>query len=219
MRVRRGAHRVAVAAFDARTRDELVVASNLGGRSTYANATRTRRSGFELSASGPLSAHWRYALAWTTLDARYASGFATCRAPPCVLPDTSIAAGNRIPGTSARSGWAELRWTPRADLDVFVAGQGNSRTWADDMNTARAPGHATFDAGVERRWRAGRLPVSAFARLENLFDRRTIGSVIVNEGNGRYFEPAPGRGFVVGMRIGYAAPKWSSTDTSPNPGR
>ena len=204
LRLRAGAHRAAFAAFDARTRDELVVASNRGGRSTYANAARTRRSGFELSASGPLARRWRYALALTTLDARNRAAFSTCRAPPCATPDTVVVAGTRIPGTSARSGWMELRWSPRADVDVFFAGQGNSRTWADDMNTASAAGHATFDAGVEHRWRAGTLPLSAFVRIDNLLDRRTIGSVIVDEGNGRYFEPAPGRDVVVGLRIGGA---------------
>lgn len=204
MRLHRGAHRFGAAVFDARTRDELVVASNRGGRSTYANAASTRRSGVELSASGPLASHWRYAFALTTLAARNTAAFATCRAPPCAVPDTTVAAGTRIPGTSARSGWAELRWSPRTDTDVFVAGQGNGRTWADDRNTAYAPGFATFDAGIERRWRAGAWPLAVFARVENLLDRRTIGSVIVNEGNGRYFEPAPGRGIVLGMRIGGA---------------
>mgnify|MGYP006968057226 CR=1 FL=1 len=33
----------------------------------------------------------------------------------------------------------------------------------------------------------------AFARLENVLDQAYIGSVIVNDGNGRFFEPAPGR--------------------------
>jgi iron complex outermembrane receptor protein len=204
MRLHRGAHRFSAAVFDARTRDELVVASNQGGRSTYANAASTRRSGMELSASGPLASHWRYALAVTTLAARNTAAFATCRAPPCAVPDTTVVAGARIPGTSARSGWAELRWSPRTGTDVFVAGQGNSRTWADDRNTTYAPGFATFDAGVERRWRAGAWALAVFATVENVFDRRTIGSVIVNEGNGRYFEPAPGRGVFVGVRVGGA---------------
>jgi iron complex outermembrane receptor protein len=41
--------------------------------------------------------------------------------------------------------------------------------------------------------------LSAFVRGENLLDRRYAGSVIVNEGNGRYFEPAPGRTWVAGL--------------------
>jgi iron complex outermembrane receptor protein len=39
----------------------------------------------------------------------------------------------------------------------------------------------------------------AFLRIGNLFDRRYVGSVIVNEGNGRYYEPAPGRQLLLGL--------------------
>ena len=37
-----------------------------------------------------------------------------------------------------------------------------------------------------------------FARIDNVVDQSTIGSVIVNEGNGRFYEPGPGRGFLLG---------------------
>ena len=39
-----------------------------------------------------------------------------------------------------------------------------------------------------------------FARVDNVFDQRWIGSVIVNEGNARFFEPGPGRGLLLGVR-------------------
>ena len=44
----------------------------------------------------------------------------------------------------------------------------------------------------------------AFARVDNLFDKRYIGSVIVNEGNARYFEPAPTSTWIFGMSASYA---------------
>ena len=182
------ARQLGLAVFDSRTRDEIVVAASEGGRSVYANATSTRRRGLEASASGNLGAHWRYGLAWTTLDARYGDS------------------GNRIPGTAARTGWGELRWSPRGNfvgpgVEVFVSGTGNSRIAANDDNSAWAPGHARFDLGAERRWRTGRSDWTAFLRIDNVFDRRAIGSVIVNDGNGRYFEPAPGRGVMLGLRV------------------
>jgi iron complex outermembrane recepter protein len=40
--------------------------------------------------------------------------------------------------------------------------------------------------------------------VDNLADRNYVGSVIVNEGNGRYFEPAPGRTFLLGANAVYA---------------
>ncbi|MGN6512538.1 MAG: TonB-dependent receptor domain-containing protein, partial [Lysobacteraceae bacterium] len=168
-------------------------------------ATRGARDGWELSASGPLAARWHYALARTRLDARYTRAVATCRAPPCATPDTIIAAGNRIPAT-ADAGWAELRWTPRDGLDLFVQADASGRLYADDANSAWAPGHVLFDAGVQRRWRIGGRMLTVFARIDNLLDRRAIGSVIVNDANGRYFEPAPGRGGWIGLALEQAGP-------------
>jgi iron complex outermembrane receptor protein len=48
--------------------------------------------------------------------------------------------------------------------------------------------------------------MTAFVRVDNVLDRRTIGSVIVNDANGRYFEPAPGRGGWIGLALGPATP-------------
>jgi iron complex outermembrane recepter protein len=159
-----------------------------------------------LSASGPVAAQWRYALAYSRLDARYRGGFDTCRAPPCSQPDTHVAAGNRIPGTAPQSLWAELRWTPHANLDLFVQANAIGRLYADDVNTAYAAGQVTFDLGVERRWRVGRLALDGFARIDNVLDRRVIGSVIVNDSNARYYEPAPERGWQVGFSLETAPP-------------
>lgn len=195
LRWRTGTHRLGAALFAGRTRDEIVVARNEGGRSVYANASRTHRRGLEVSLEGELDARWRYALAGTVLDARDEDS------------------GWRLAGTALRTGWAELRWSPYADageepqadtLELFIAASGNSRIAADDANTAWAPGHASVDVGIERRWRVRGQPLKAWLRIDNVFDRGIIGSVIVNEGNGRYFEPAPGRTLQLGLAFGAA---------------
>ena len=40
-------------------------------------------------------------------------------------------------------------------------------------------------------------------RLENVFDKKYIGSVIVGDGNDRYYEPAPGRAWYAGVNAQY----------------
>ena len=40
--------------------------------------------------------------------------------------------------------------------------------------------------------------MNSFLRVDNLLARNYAGPVIVNEGNGRFFEPAPGRTWLVG---------------------
>ena len=46
---------------------------------------------------------------------------------------------------------------------------------------------------------SSRPNVSGIARVDNIFAKRYAGSVIVNEGNARYFEPAPERNWTVGV--------------------
>jgi iron complex outermembrane receptor protein len=36
-------------------------------------------------------------------------------------------------------------------------------------------------------------------RVDNLTDRKHLGSVIVNGGQGRFYEPGPGRKFLLGL--------------------
>ena len=47
----------------------------------------------------------------------------------------------------------------------------------------------------------GSIDGRVFVALDNLGDRAYAGSVIVNEANRRYYEPAPGRGATVGIEL------------------
>ena len=46
-----------------------------------------------------------------------------------------------------------------------------------------------------RRWR-----LAEFVRIDNLADRSYAGSVIVNETNSHFYEPAPGRNITLGIQ-------------------
>jgi iron complex outermembrane recepter protein len=201
LRARHAAMQYSAALFDSRTRGELVVVGNDGGRSVYANAGLTRRRGAELALSGTLSPRWHYATAYTFLDARYASDFSACGTPPCAGGDVLIESGHRIPGLSRHLAWAELRWSPDERTDLMLEGRFADRLYVDDGNDETAPAHASFDLAAERRFRFAGLQWRGYARLDNLFDREYVGSVSVNDSNGRYYEPAPGRNWVVGLSV------------------
>ena len=70
-------------------------------------------------------------------------------------------------------------------------------------NSEFAPGFSI--AGLSLGWSktAGPWSVKAFARIDNLFDRKHVGSVIVNDANARYYEGAPGKTWVAGMKVSY----------------
>ncbi|ODS61432.1 MAG: hypothetical protein ABS41_13050 [Arenimonas sp. SCN 70-307] len=187
-----------VALFQARTEDELFVLSSLGGRSVFGNAGLTRRRGAEFYFEAQLAPDWRLAASGTWLDARQRRD--VCTTPACAPGQRRLVAGNRLPGVAERSAWAELRWDAGEATTALFEARATSGYFADDLNTARAPGHALLGLGVEHRFGRGQR-FTAWARVDNLLGRETIGSVIVNEANGRYFEPAPGRTLMLGLRL------------------
>ena len=74
---------------------------------------------------------------------------------------------------------------------------------SDSTNSDFAPAASQVNLRVAARQRKDRWELSEFVRLDNVADRKLVGSVIVNEGNRRFFEPAPGRGWVAGVGAHY----------------
>ena len=79
-----------------------------------------------------------------------------------------------------------------------------SKVYANDSNTQAAPGYASTALSLGYRQQINtHWALSAFARVDNVFDKNYIGSVIVNDGNQRYFESAMGRNWAAGVNVSY----------------
>ncbi len=188
------------AVFQTRTEDEIVTATNTGGRSTFQNAGRTQRNGVELGWNGRFAGHWRTQLAYTWLDATYRDAFC---ATPC-QPTGAAAAGNRIPGIARQVAQATLEWAPPEGFRAGLEARHISRIQANDGNTESAGGYSTLGAHAGYVVRlAQRWELAGFVRVDNITDEAYAGSVIVNEGNGRYYESAPGRNWSAGVTASY----------------
>jgi iron complex outermembrane receptor protein len=185
--------RLNAAVFQVRTEDELVVDSSSGGRTSYRNASATLRQGGELSLDAQLSAGWNARVALTALRAIYDEAFG-------LVPE-----GSRLPGIPKRSLYAELGWKEQAGrFGAALETVANSRVYAEDSNTATpAPGYAIVNARVQASQQLGGWRLKQFARLNNLFDRDYVGSVIVGDANRRYYEGAPGRNWILGASAQY----------------
>ena len=190
--------RVNAAVFQTGTRDEIVTLSNVGGRSTFTNAGRTRRRGVEMSGEWRFADDWRLQAAWTVLDARYRDAFATCNAAPCTVPTIAVPVGNRIPGVAGSTGYVELGYAAPQGWRAGIEARHAAKVYVDDANSDAASRYAVLNARIGYLLRVAGWSVEGFARVDNATDRRYAGSVIVNEGNGRYFEPAAGRTVLVG---------------------
>ncbi len=196
--------RINTAMFETRTKNEIVTLSNQGGRSTFINAGETRRRGLEFSLEQNWSHNWRSSMAYTWLDATYSTPFRTCTATPCATPTTLIVSGSRIPGVARKVLYGELAWEPplgwRSALELRAA----SRIAVNDLNSDAASGYATTNVSLGYVTALAGWNINTYGRVDNIFDRKYAGSVIVNEGNGRYFEPAQGRNFLIGASAAYA---------------
>jgi iron complex outermembrane receptor protein len=194
-----------VALFETRTENEIVTETNVGGRSTFKNAGSTRRRGVELQWSRETLRNLRAQVAYTYLDARYRDAFTACAGTPCSTPNLTVPAGNRIPGIAASALYAALDWAPPRGWRAGVEGRVLGRVYVNDANSDAAGGFAVAAAHVGYVARFDAWELAAYGRVDNLFDRRYAGSVIVNEGNARYFEPAPGRNWSAGVtaKIGF----------------
>ena len=187
------------AVFRADTRDELAVARNIGGRSSFRNVASARRDGAELALGLPLPAGWALEAAYTTLDARFRNAFPVCSGAGCQKAGDWVPAGTRIPGVARHQAhlalqWRAQRWWARAE------GWGVGAVSVNDAGDEVAPGYALLSLALGWQGRAAGGQLDTFVRVDNLLDRAHIGSVIVNEGNRRYHEPGAGRGVQLGLR-------------------
>ena len=189
------------ALFQAQTRDEIVVATNIGGRSTYQNAGRTRRRGAEYSLNYRIAPDWRFQLAYTYVDAYYSDAYTTCTGTPCAVANTTIPADNRLPGVPKHNAYAALRWGADVGWRASVSGQYVTGVPVDDVNDAFAPAYALMGLDGGYAVELSRFKMSAFLRINNLLNRRYVGSIIVNDGNGRYFEPGAGFNLLGGVSV------------------
>ena len=191
------------AVFGTRTTNEIVTLSNTGGRTTYQNVASTRRLGLELEWNKSLPHDLNLQAAYTLLDAQYTDAFLSCTTTPCTTPATPIASGNRMPGVARNALSASLAWAPARGWRAGVDARALSRVFVNDTNSDAAASFVTASVSAGYLWSLAAWQLSAFGRLDNVTNRRYVGSVIVNEGNSRYFEPAPGRTFFAGLTASY----------------
>jgi iron complex outermembrane receptor protein len=132
-------------------------------------------------------------MAWTWLDATYRSN--VCGNSSCE--------GNRMPGIARNMGFASFGWQPDEGWYAGANLRYMSDIQANDANTAKAPSYTLAGLNTGYKLQYGNWLMDIYGRVDNLFDREYIGSLIVNESNQRYYEAAPGRNYGVGLSLAW----------------
>jgi iron complex outermembrane receptor protein len=193
--------RVNAALFQSNGDNEITVLTNTGGRAVFQNAGKSTRRGFELLVDSRLPMGL-YALGTATwIDATFDSSFLACEQTLCpgTNPPQLVQAGSRIPGIPKVALYAELGWRWQA-LNVAVEGRHSDKVFVNDRNTESAASYQVVNLRASWTWPINnRMSVTTFGRVDNLADERFVGSVIVNDTNRRFYEPAPGRNYLAGV--------------------
>ncbi|MBM3350575.1 MAG: TonB-dependent receptor [Betaproteobacteria bacterium] len=208
--------------FKIDTDDEIVLQQQAGGRSVFQNIKSSERKGFELSLDSKFDNNLRAYLAYTYLDAEFSSDFMACRPfvgvntacninlPPAAgTPGNSggeaIASGTDIPGTYKHTLYGELSWKyDPMGFSTALEGRAFSKTYV-----AFKPEYGKADGYAIASWRGGftqnvnNWKFNEFVRIDNMFDKEYVGSVRIADLNGRYYEPAPGRTWLLGLNAAY----------------
>jgi iron complex outermembrane receptor protein len=187
-----------VALFLGRVTDAIVQEEEVGGRAFFRNAQRTHNDGAEFGLSvAPLSG--------LTLNGAYT--YARYRFVE--EPEGSGLDGNRLPGVPEHFWRFGFRGSLENGLYLDADHTLSSSITSDDANTPEGVVDS-WGAGVTNLragWQGevGAMQLAPFIGVNNLWDRRYVGSVTLNGLFGRVLEPAPRRVLYVGTEIGYRA--------------
>jgi iron complex outermembrane receptor protein len=193
MKWRGDSQSVDVALFASKSSGEIVPFSNDNGRSTFQNVDSVERRGIEAGWKADWSKSLSTRVAYTWLDASFGSGFTSAGG-------AIVGSGNRLPGAPTHSLYTQVDYQAGHGITLGGEMRTESKVWVDDVNSDAAPGYAVVNLRASDEFRLGATTMVFYGRIDNLLDHRYAGSVIVNESNRRFFEPAAGRRLFVGLR-------------------
>ncbi|CAM8337766.1 TonB-dependent receptor family protein [Candidatus Methylopumilus planktonicus] len=187
--------RINAAIFRTNTDKEIVVASS-GTYTTYQNAGKTKRQGIEASIDSQLANNFGIYGAYTFLDAKFDSTFSSA--------GNTVNSGNTIPGTYRQQIYGEVSWKyPELGFYTALETRYNSKVYVNDRNTDYSDSYTVVNLRAGFQQSVSNWKFSEFLRVENIADKDYIGSIRVNDTNNRFFEPSPGRNWMVGVNANY----------------
>ena len=184
------------------TDNEIVTLVSVNGNTSYINSAKTRREGLEIYYATLLSQRVRLQAAGNYISAAYSDAFQSGA-------DT-INDGRKIPGIPQHFVFAELAWNsigfadqPRSrnrpkGLTISAEMVSSGKLYANDLNTRVADGYDIANLRAAYAWPIGRGRLLADLRVNNIFDKKYVGSVIV--ASATPYEPAPDRNWMAGLR-------------------
>ena len=186
------------AIYQANVNEELISYSvpSSPQRRFFRNAGSARHRGLELGAEVTLFTGVSVAGTYTVSDFRYRN---------YAVPGYDLH-GRPLPGIPRDAGRVELHAQPALARGgwIGVETQQSSSYFVNDTLGVRTTPWWTTNLRLGWDGTAGGMRLAPFVGINNLFRRLYVGSVVINAGGGRYYEPAPGRSVYIGLSLGAA---------------
>ncbi len=195
-----------VSVFQIKSDDEIIAQLTKAGQTVYGNAGKTLREGIEITHKADLSTQLSSTLALSAMHANYVNAFNSINSAGQNL---LIQSGNQLPGIAQRQMFASLLWKEdriasqqmnvgtQVQLDVLA----RSGIWANDTNVDYASGYAIFNLKLRHAFKVNAFENMLYLGVDNLANRKTIGSVIVNQASNQFFEPGMNRNYSLGLQV------------------
>lgn len=189
------------ALFQSKTKDDIVSAGTSNGRSTFRNADKTLREGIEFTWNKKLWRDLTATASYAYLDATFDADVPVNLDKDGVVLAAAIPSGNVIPGIAKNQAFIGLAWQPEQGFYAGLDTQFMDKVYVNDINSDAAASYTVASIYTGYAWKLADWGINGFARVDNLFDKNYAGSVIVNDANKRFFEPADGRNWSAGISI------------------
>lgn len=191
--------------FHIDTQDELLPGQeNAGGSVTFFNAGETSRNGLEAGITFNILPGLDATLNYTYSDFKF---------DKLIVPGFGSFAGEKIPGVPEQFGYGEITYFhPSGFYGAFniqyVDKIYTNNAYLDNTNSLVTQGMAADDYYVANlrfgyTTSIGNSDFTPFIGLNNITNQKYIGNIRVNEGNLRFFEPAPERNLYAGFSLGF----------------
>ena len=194
------------AIFQIKSDDEIIAQMAKSGQTVYGNAGKTLREGIEITHKLAWNDQLTSSLSLSALQASYVNAFNSINSAGQNL---LIQSGNQMPGIAQRQVFASLIWQSeksmpskppkgtQVELDLLA----RSGIWANDTNVDYASGFAILNLKLRHAFKVSNFENMIYLGLDNLANKKTIGSVIVNQASGQFYEPGLNRNFSLGVQI------------------
>lgn len=183
-----------LAVFQIDLKDELVPfeLASAPGRTFFANAGKSSRSGIETAVSWNHESGFGVDASFTWSDFTF---------DEFVDDNGNDFSGNQLPGLPEQFGYLALRYQNERGLNAVFETSYSGDLYANNANSVNVPSYVVSGLRISYEFRRDTWLMRPYLGVNNVFDEEYNSNIRINAFGARYFEPAPERNTYAGITV------------------